>query len=297
MIVTLKSHTMTALIDSIGAQLISLKSRSGTEYIWQRDPAHWKSCSPLLFPTVGNCRDGKYTLNGKTYTIPKHGFCRNADFAVSVLSEQEASFTLTDSPETRANYPFAFQLKLTYTLSEDGIQIHYAVTNPDTKPMYYQLGAHPGFNCPLQSVERFEDYVLEFEQEETAGYHSYDLNRMEFNMNSYTPILDHAAVIPLTHELFANDAIFFTDLRSKKVALKNPATGYGVEISYPDFATVAFWTAAATKAPFLCVEPWNGSAIRSDEDDNFLNRHFLQKLEGGESKGYRVEIKKISQQL
>ena len=164
MIVTLKSHTMTALIDSIGAQLISLKSGSGTEYIWQRDPAHWKSCSPLLFPTVGNCRDGKYTLNGKTYTIPKHGFCRNADFAVSVLSEQEASFTLTDSPETRANYPFAFQLKLTYTLSEDGIQIHYAVTNPDTKPMYYQLGAHPGFNCPLQSVERFEDYVLEFEQ-------------------------------------------------------------------------------------------------------------------------------------
>lgn len=291
MIVTLKSHTMTALIDSIGAQLISLKSGSGTEYIWQRDPAHWKSCSPLLFPTVGNCRDGKYTLNGKIYTIPKHGFCRNADFAVSVLSEQEASFTLTDSPETRASYPFAFQLKLTYTLSEDGIQIHYTVTNPDTKPMYYQLGAHPGFNCPLQSGERFEDYVLEFEQEETAGYHSYDLNRMEFNMKSCTPILDHAAVIPLTHELFANDAIFFTDLRSKKVALKNPATGYGVEVSYPDFATVAFWTAAATKAPFLCVEPWNGSAIRSDEDDNFLNRHFLQKLEGGESKEYRIWIK------
>ncbi len=75
------------------------------------------------------------------------------------------------------------------------------------------------------------------------------------------------------------------------MALKNPATGYGVEVSYPDFATVAFWTAAATKAPFLCVEPWNGSAIRSDEDDNFLNRHFLQKLEGGESKEYRIWIK------
>lgn len=70
----LENQTMTAQIDSIGAQLISLKSVSGTEYIWQRDPAHWKSCSPLLFPTIGNCRDGKYTLNGQTYTIPKHGF-------------------------------------------------------------------------------------------------------------------------------------------------------------------------------------------------------------------------------
>ncbi len=291
MIVTLTNHTLTAQIDSIGAQLISLRNASGTEYIWQRDPAHWKSCSPLLFPTVGNCRDGKYTLNGQTYCIPKHGFCRNADFAVSVLSDQEASFTLTDSPETRASYPFAFQLKLTYTLAEDGIQILYTVTNPGTEPMYYQLGAHPGFNCPLQSGEQFEDYVLEFEQDETSGYHSYDLNRMEFDMNSYTPILEHASVIPLTHELFANDAIFFTDLRSKKVALKNPSTGYGVEVSYQDFATVAFWTAAATKAPFLCVEAWNGSAIRSDEDDNFLNRHFLQEVDGGESKTYRMEIK------
>ena len=294
MIVTLTNHTLTAQIDSIGAQLISLRNASGTEYIWQRDPAHWKSCSPLLFPTVGNCRDGKYTLNGQTYRIPKHGFCRNADFAVSVLSDQEASFTLTDSPETRASYPFAFQLKLTYTLAEDSIQILYTVINPGTEPMYYQLGAHPGFNCPLQSGERFEDYILEFEQEETAGYHSYDLTRMEFDMNSYTQILDHASIISLTHELFANDAIFFTDLRSKKVALKNPATGRGVEVSYPDFATVAFWTAAATKAPFLCVEPWNGSAIRSDEDDNFLNRHFLQEVDGWESKIYRLGIRIVS---
>ena len=283
---------MTAQIDSIGAQLISLKSVSGTEYIWQRDPAHWKSCSPLLFPTIGNCRDGKYTLNGQTYTIPKHGFCRNADFTVSVFSDKEASFTLTDSPETRPCYPFAFQLKLTYILMDDGIQIHYTVTNPGTETIYYQLGAHPGFNCPFQAGEKFEDYVLEFEQEETSGYHSYDLKRMEFDMNSYTPILDHTSVLPLTYELFANDAIFFTDLHSKKVVLKNPATGCGVEVSFPDFATVAFWTAAATKAPFLCVEPWNGSAIRSDEDDNFLNRHYLQKVESGEKLTYLLVFKK-----
>ena len=75
------------------------------------------------------------------------------------------------------------------------------------------------------------------------------------------------------------------------MTLKNPVTGCGVEVSYPDFATIAFWTAAATKAPFLCVEPWNGSAIRSDEDDNLLNRHFLQKVESGESKIYQLGIR------
>lgn len=53
MIVTLTNHSLTAQIDSIGAQLISLKDTAAdTEYIWQREPAHWKSCSPLLVP---NC--------------------------------------------------------------------------------------------------------------------------------------------------------------------------------------------------------------------------------------------------
>lgn len=233
-------------------------------------------------------------MSSQSYTIPKHGFCRNADFISSDVSDEKASFTLTDSPETHSCYPFAFQLKLTYMLIDDGIQIHYTVTNPGTETIYHQLGAHPGFNCPLQTGEKFEDYILEFEQEETSGYHSYDLKRMEFDMNSYTPILDHTTVLSLTYELFANDAIFFTDLHSKKVVLKNPVTGCGVEVSFPDFATVAFWTAAATKAPFLCVEPWNGSAIRSDEDDNFLNRHYLQKVESGKKRTYLLEIKKVN---
>ena len=139
---------MTARIDSIGAQLISLKSKSGNRIYLAAGSCPLEKQLSLLFPTVGNCRDGKYTLNGQIYSIPKHGFCRNADFAVSVLSEQEASFILTDSPETRAHYPFAFHLKLTYALTEDGIRIHYTVTNPGTGPMYYQLDAHPGFNCP-----------------------------------------------------------------------------------------------------------------------------------------------------
>ncbi|MFR5733752.1 MAG: hypothetical protein ACLUD2_19380 [Clostridium sp.] len=119
---------MTARIDSIGAQLIFSEKRIRLQNISGSGIRRTgKASSPLLFPTVGNCRDGKYTLNGKIYTIPKHGFCRNADFAVSVLSEQEASFHPHRLPETRARYPFAFQLKLTYTLTE---RRHPAFTTP-----------------------------------------------------------------------------------------------------------------------------------------------------------------------
>ena len=59
MIVLLENENFSAAVDSVGAQLISLKDRSETEYIWQRDPAFWSSSSPLLFPSVGNCRGGR----------------------------------------------------------------------------------------------------------------------------------------------------------------------------------------------------------------------------------------------
>ena len=56
MLVTIFDSNGSAVIDSIGAQLISYKDSTGKEYIWQRDPKFWNRCSPLLFPIVGTTR-------------------------------------------------------------------------------------------------------------------------------------------------------------------------------------------------------------------------------------------------
>lgn len=290
MIVTLKNQYFTAQVDSLGAQLVSLPDSTGKEYIWQRDPAYWSNCSPLLFPIVGNCRNGKTLLEGNWYEIPKHGFCKVTDFSVNQASEGQAVFSICDSEATHAVYPYAFRLSLTYTLQQDGLHMDYQVENMDSKAIHYNIGAHPGFNCPLEAGEKFEDYVLEFEQEETAASMVYDVKNLQFDVNWRKPMLENSRVIPLTYDLFRDDAIFFDHIRSRKVAIKNPATGKGVLVDYRDFETVAFWTAMPSKGPFLCVEPWNGSAIRSDEDDDFKNRHFLQTLEVGETKHYHLGI-------
>lgn len=291
MIVTLKNNAFTAQIDSLGAQLISLRDKDGKEYIWQRDPAYWQNCSPLLFPTVGNCRDGKTVIEGVVYEIPKHGFCKVTDFAVEQPAEDSAVFSIRDSEETKKMYPYAFRLSLAYTLKEDGLHMDYLVENLDSRPIHYELGAHPGFNCPLCKGERFEDYVLEFEKEETTDSMVYDASHLQFDVNHRKPLLNHSRILPLSYDLFVDDAIFFDKIASRKVALKNPATQKGVEVDYRDFETVAFWTAMPSKGPFLCVEPWNGSAIRSDEDDELKNRHFIQTVEAGEKKGYHLGIR------
>ena len=84
-------------------------------------------------------------------------------------------------------------------------------------------------------------------------------------MNSCTPVLDHA-VIPPTHELFPKIPLFYRPTFPKKGPLKilSVTARCGVEVLYPDFATIAFWTAAATKAPLpVCrTLEWISNPVR-----------------------------------
>ena len=98
MLITIKDSRITAVIDSTGAQLISLRDAFGREYIWQRDPKYWKKCSPLLFPVVGNCRNDRTILEDRIYAIEKHGFCRDVDFQVTRQSGTMVTFERQCSP-------------------------------------------------------------------------------------------------------------------------------------------------------------------------------------------------------
>ena len=291
MIITLHDAMASAAIDTLGAQLVSYKDSSGREYIWQRDPNFWGNCSPILFPIVGALRDGRTMIGGQIYEIPKHGFVKTSELAAEQNGPNRAVFTLLDSESTRSMYPFPFCLKITYDLTDGILSMSCLVENTGTDRLPYFIGTHPGFICPLFEGEAFEDYVLEFEEEETEGYRSYDMTRGEFDLSRRLPFPGDGKRIPLSYELFLNDAIWFDTPRSRKARLLNPATGHGIEASFPDYDTVAFWTMADKKAPFLCIEPWNGSAPCSGEGEAFTDKNHLQTLSPGESRQYRLIIR------
>lgn len=291
MIITIHDSKTTASIETLGAELISLKDALGKEYMWERAPEVWSRCSPLLFPVVGNCRNGKTKFGGVWYEMEKHGFCKTSEFTVTNQTETSASFQLTASDETRKCYPYDFILTLTYTLHDGILSMDYSVKNPGDKDMFYLIGAHPGFVCPLEEGESFEDYCLEFEQEENTASMPYDLNHMQFDSTARRFKLENTKVLPLNYELFYDDAIFFEDIHSRKVSLVNPSTRKGVEVDFSGFDTVAFWTPYDKPSKFVCIEPWNGSGIRDDEDDNFENRHHVQILKPEEEKTYHMGIR------
>ena len=98
MLITIKNNNVSATIDTMGAQLISLKDNKNTEYIWQRNPDIWKNCSPILFPIVGNCRNNKTIINGCAYEIPKHGPCKTTEFHMKAIRFSDRLLSLSISP-------------------------------------------------------------------------------------------------------------------------------------------------------------------------------------------------------
>lgn len=289
--VYIKSKNATAVIDSRGAELKSfIDNINEKEYIWGADPTHWKGSSPLLFPMVGNLRDGKTIINGKEYQIPKHGLVRDKEFQVLEKCEDKVVFSYSYTEETLEAYPFMFNIRLCYQIVGTTLTLSYDVYNLDNKEMYYHIGAHPAFNCPLYEGENFTDYILQFEQKETCMSPVYDLEKLQFNNYNRVCHLNNSDVLTLDYSMFQKDAIVFDDMKSRKVSLINPATKKGVSVDFHSFDVVAFWTPMNDTAPFLCIEPWNGSAIYSDEDNEFIHKRNIQTIKPSEKKSYQLVI-------
>ncbi|MGN0349964.1 MAG: aldose 1-epimerase family protein [Roseburia sp.] len=288
--ISLHSNGYQVLVHTLGAELKSYTNPYGHEYIWNSDPAYWMHSSPLLFPTIGNVRNGETTIHGKIFSMPKHGFCKESEFEVAAQARDSVRFLLKSNEKTRLHYPYQFELYLSYQLDGAKLSMDYMVVNKDTKTMFYHIGAHPGFMLPISDTEVLSDCVLEFEKEERFWSYEYDLAHLEFNEEKKVMQQANGTTLPLTIKMFDKDAIFFENTNSHKVSFLNAKTKKGVTIFYPDFASIAFWTPAGGNAPFLCLEPWNGSAIFHQDDDIFSHKRGILSLAPESRKRYHLEI-------
>ena len=60
------------------------------------------------------------------------------------------TFQLDYSNETLEVYPYKFTLKIKYTLLEDRVITSYTVINKDNREIFFSIGAHPAFMCPIK---------------------------------------------------------------------------------------------------------------------------------------------------
>ena len=165
--IRLENEQIEVTVNIHGAELRSLKSKAdGQEYLWNADTKYWGRTSPVLFPFVGGVKNKVYRHEGKEYPMNQHGFARDMDFTLISRSTDEAWLALEDTDETRKVYPFHFHLEIGYRLEGTAVRVMWKVKNTNEKNMYFAIGAHPAFFCPVREGEKQSEYFLKFKDGE-----------------------------------------------------------------------------------------------------------------------------------
>jgi len=267
-------------VASKGAELISIKDETGKEYLWQGDEKYWGRQSPILFPFVGRLKNQEYTYEGKKYPMTQHGFARDKEFSVIEHNEDEIWLELRDDGETYKLYPFHFSLKIGYRLVENRIEVLWKVENIDTKTMYFNIGAHPGFFCPIDGEKDKVGYALEFNSKGNPKYYGADYDTgLRFSKLHELKLENGRSII--TKEYFDETTYIFEDNQISEVSLVKPSGEKYVTVRF-DMPILAVWSKERADAPFVCLEPWCGRCDRMDFNGNLADREYNTVLEAGE---------------
>lgn len=121
---------------------------------------------PVLFPFVSRTPDDEAEFEGKTYTMPMHGFAKEMPFDVAQVTENGCTLVLTSDSCTRRFYPYDFRFSISYTLEGSSLVTTVKTENLSNIDMPFVIGFHPYFYTPDRSatrfsfgLKRFDDYM------------------------------------------------------------------------------------------------------------------------------------------
>ena len=274
-LVTIKNDLLTVEISTFGAEIKSVKSANGTEFMWCADPNVWKNSAPILFPVCGALKGEGFTYKGTSYTMEgKHGFARTSEFTLKSLTDKKAVFSLCETEETLKKYPFFFEFEAIYELTGDSLGIKYAVTNKSGDTMYYSLGSHEGYACP----EGIGEYEIEFPRETTLVNHLTEGPLMNGETEVYA---ENCKVLPLSPEIFDIDSLIFVDSGINSVELRHKNSSKKISISFPGFDALLFWQHKGAK--YICIEPWRGLPDYVDHNGDISRKAKILTVEPGKT--------------
>ena len=273
MIYKIESEFLTAKVKSDGAELCSLYDKvGGYEYLWQGNPSVWYGQAPVLFPIVGRLLDDRYRYDGKEYTLQKHGFARKLEFELVKSEGGSVELLLRESKDTLEVYPFKFNLSVKFEVVGRTLKATHTVTNTNEKEMYFSMGGHPGFNISIGDF-------LEFDENESLSTETIDGDSIR--MSAKTPVLKNEKKIVITDDIFNNDALILSGIKSKALTLKSEKHDRTVRFTFGEAPFLGIW--AKPGAPYVCIEPWFGVNDDRQEKDDISKKEGIIKLEKGGS--------------
>lgn len=275
--VELRNEQISIIVSEKGAELQSIKSTNGKEYLWQADPKYWNRHSPILFPIVCSVNNETYRVDGKEYHLPRHGFARDMEFKLIGKSERKVTFALESNQDTKKVYPYDFTLSVSYTLEDNKIGVIWHVLNTDKQEIHFQIGGHPAFNIPDMKAGNNQFGCIRLDNKEPMdALHSYGDGSHE--MDEVPFIEAENGIMEFSNNTWRNDSIKIHKSQLHRAELLNKAGEAEVTVEFRT-PVIAFWSPYGKEAPFVCIEPWYGigdpQSFKGEFKDKPLMNHLL----------------------
>ena len=290
---TIENDFLKLTVSDHGAELVSLiKKSDGREVIWCGNPKFWNRHAPVLFPFVGKVQGGEYRYNGKSYPMGQHGFARDMEFLPLDITSHSITHRLMSNDETYKKYPFEFVFDETHELCDNAVTVTWKISNPsETEPLYFSVGGHPAFNCPLREGESKSDYYLWFGGKKSLTYFLIDPVSEGVDTENPKTLGLSDGKLKIEESLFDNDALII-DGQLQKLGLLYPDGSPYVTLTCPDALSVGIWSKPKANAPYICLEPWIGRCDNKGFDGELKDKFGEQVIAPGEyfKTSYKIEI-------
>jgi aldose 1-epimerase len=140
-----------AVVTEVGAGLRAY-SAGGREVVdgYPLDALAGSGRGQLLIPWPNRIRDGVYRLDGREHQLPLnepergnaiHGLVRWSSWTVAEQSGDRVALEHVLRPQP--GYPFTLELRVEYSLSENGLTVRTSAANSGSESCPYGAGAHP----------------------------------------------------------------------------------------------------------------------------------------------------------
>ena len=273
------------VVSPLGAEMQSIVTSDGQSWLWDGDAAFWAGRSPVLFPMVGKAPDDHISVEGQRFPMGQHGFARRSQFELAEQGADFCRFVLTSSLSSRTVYPFDFTLSLEHRLVGRAVQVTAEVHNADHKLMPFGIGFHPAFAWPLPGCEgQRHSVTLDSGAAPALVRLSGGLVKPE---KLASPFVDGTLV--LDHALFDADAMLFPE--GAGAGLRYGTADKAIHFTWENLPNLALWSKPA--APFICLEPWHGTAAEVGGSDDLAERPYGEVLGPGSSGLYRFKAELI----
>lgn len=229
-------HGTSAVISTLGGQLLSWKTKEGRERLYLSEQAVFDGSRPIrggvpvCFPQFSGLGD-----------LPKHGFLRTRQWSVNSerCADDFALLTLevSDDDASRAIWPYTFRAEITVMLEVDRVDIEFCVENTGSQAF--------DFTAALHSYLR----VVQVEDVELEGLRGFEyrdcVNGNEHKLENSTDLIVEKEV----------DRIYFDVTRPQHLKAGNHSLGIQNQ-GFPDVVVWNPWSELCAELPDMSADGW-----------------------------------------